>query len=141
MNLDHICIAVRKIDQARDKLCSQFGYAPRTDKVTNTRQKVIVQFLQKPGSIDLKLIEPSDPSSPIIDFVKKGGGLHHLCFRADDSQTAIQELCDEGARIIAGPQPGEAFDDNLITFLYLGFGLNVEIIDTDKRRAEKSQND
>lgn len=136
MNLDHICIAVRKIDPAREKICSLLGYAPRTEKVTNTRQQVVVQFLKKDGSVDLKLIEPSDLTSPLIDFVKKGGGLHHLCFRAEDGQAEIQELCDKGARVIAGPQPGEAFDDNLITFLFLGFGLNIEIIDTDDRREE-----
>lgn len=138
MNLDHVCIAVRKIDIARDKLCELLGYVPRTEKVVNTRQKVVVQFLQKAGSIDIKLIEPSDLTSPIIDFVKKGGGLHHLCFRAEHGATAIQELCDKGARVITEQQPGEAFNDNLIAFLFLGSGLNIEIIDTDERRAQIS---
>jgi methylmalonyl-CoA/ethylmalonyl-CoA epimerase len=64
-----------------------------------------------------------------------------LCFRAEDGQTAIHALCDEGARVIAKPQPGEAFDDSLIAFLYLGFGLNIEIIDTDKRSAEIPRGD
>lgn len=136
MKLDHVCIAVRRIDPAREKLCAMLGYTPRTEKVTNTRQQVVVQFLKKPGSIDLKLIEPADLTSPLVDFVKKGGGLHHLCFRAEDGQAKIQELSDKGARVIAGPQPGEAFDDNLITFLFLGFGLNIEVIDTDERRSE-----
>lgn len=135
MNLDHVCIAVRKIDPAREKICSLLGYSPRTDKVINSRQRVVVQFLQKPGSIDLKLIEPSDLDSPLVKFIKKGGGLHHLCFKAEDGKTSIQNLCDGGARLITEPQPGEAFGDNLIAFLYLGFGLNVEVIDTDERSA------
>jgi len=136
MKLDHVCIAVRSIDQAREKLCPMLGYSPRTAKVTNSRQQVVVQFLQKSGSVDLKLIEPSDGSSPLIDFIKKGGGLHHLCFQAEDGASAIQSLCDNGARVVTQPQPGEAFDDNLISFLFLGFGLSIEIIDTDKRRSE-----
>ena len=102
----------------------------------NTRQEVVVQFLQKRGSIDIKLIEPSNPQSPLIEFLKKGGGLHHVCFKAENGQQAIQELIDGGARLIAEPEPGEAFDDHLIAFLYLGFGLNIEVIDTDSRRAE-----
>lgn len=141
MKLDHVCIAVRKIDPARDKLCSLLGYSPRTEKVTNTRQQVVVQFLRKKDSIDLKLIEPSGPSSPLVDFVRKGGGLHHLCFRAENGQDAIRELSAKGARVIAEAQPGEAFDDNLIAFLFLGFGLNVEIIDTEERRAELPTHD
>ena len=141
MKLDHVCIAVRKIDLARDKICAMLGYEPRTAKVTNTRQEVVVQFLQKPGSIDLKLIEPSNPNSPLVDFVKKGGGLHHLCFQAEDGRQAIADLCDKGARLITQQQPGEAFGDHLIAFLYLGFGLNVEIIDTDQRHQELVPNE
>ena len=136
MKLDHICIAVRRIDTAREKLCAMLGYEPRTSKVTNTRQEVVVQFLHKKGSIDLKLIEPSNPGSPLVDFIKKGGGLHHLCFQAEDGKKAIHELCGKGARLIAEQQPGEAFRDNPIAFLFLGFGLNVEIIDTDERYGE-----
>ena len=136
MNLDHICIAVRNIDKAKERICSLLNFEPRTDKVINTRQEVVVQFLQKRGSIDIKLIEPSNPQSPLIEFLKKGGGLHHVCFKAENGQQAIQELIDGGARLIAEPEPGEAFDDHLIAFLYLGFGLNIEVIDTDSRRAE-----
>ena len=40
------------------------------------------------------------------------------------------------APVIAAPAPGEAFDDHLIAFCYAGHGLNVELIDTDARRAE-----
>jgi len=140
MNLDHICIAVRSIDRARERMVSLLGYKPRTNKVTNTRQQVVVQFLRKTGSIDIKLIEPSSSASPLVEFLKKGGGFHHICFKADDGQQAITELTDGGARLIAKPQPGEAFDDHMIAFMYLGFGLNVEIIDTDSRRAEIDQN-
>lgn len=104
-------------------------------KVTNTRQKVNVVFLSKEASLDIKLIEPSDAESPLWDFVRKGGGLHHLCFRVPDVSTACMDLASRGARVIAQPSPGEAFDDNLIAFLYLGMGLNVEVIDTDRRRA------
>ncbi len=89
MKLDHVCIAVRRIDSAREKLCSMLGYSPRTDKVLNSRQQVVVQFLAKEDSLDLKLIEPAGPDSPLVEFVKKGGGLHHLCFLADDGSAAI----------------------------------------------------
>lgn len=135
LRLDHVAVAVRSIDVAADRLCRLLGYARKTDKVTNTRQRVNVQFLAKPGSLDLKLIEPSDEEAPLWSFVKNGGGLHHLCFRVPDVEAACTELSGLGARVLAAPQPGEAFDDHLIAFLYLGFGLNVEVIDTDQRRG------
>jgi methylmalonyl-CoA/ethylmalonyl-CoA epimerase len=135
MQIDHVAVAVRSVDDAAAKLCALLGYARKTVKVTNTRQRVNVLFLSKPSSLDIKLIEPSDPESPLWDFVRKGGGLHHLCFKVADVPAACVDLAERGARVIAAPAPGEAFDENLIAFLYLGMGLNVEVIDTDVRRG------
>ena len=137
LTLDHVCLAVRKIAAARDMLTRVLGYRPRTEPVENTRQQVLVQFMSKPGSLDIKLIEPSNPDSPLVDFIKRsGGGLHHLAFRTDSVTEACADLESRGAKIVAAPQPGEAFDEKLIAFAFLGAGLNVELIDTDTRRAE-----
>jgi methylmalonyl-CoA/ethylmalonyl-CoA epimerase len=135
MRIDHIAIAVRSVDAAAERLAALLGYARKTAKVTNTRQKVNVVFLSKDASLDIKLIEPSDAESPLWDFVRKGGGLHHLCFTVPDVAEACEELAGKGARVLAQPAPGEAFNDHLIAFLYLGLGLNVEVIDTDDRRG------
>lgn len=134
MRIDHVCIAVKSIDAAIPKLTQLLEYAPRTERVTNTRQKVNVVFLSRPGSIDIKLIEPSGEDSPLWSFLRKGEGLHHLCFRTPDTREAVADLAQRGLRIIAQPAPGEAFDDHLIAFGYAGFGLNIELIDTDARR-------
>jgi methylmalonyl-CoA/ethylmalonyl-CoA epimerase len=135
MVFDHVAIAVRSVEAAADRFCGLLGYTRKTIKVTNTRQKVNVLFLARPGSLDIKLIEPSEPESPLWDFVKKGGGLHHLAFKTGDVQAGCEEMMRRGARVTARPEPGEAFDDHLIAFLYLGMGLSVELIDTDSRRG------
>ena len=136
MQLDHVCIAVRSIDAAVARLCPLLGYAPRTRKVTNTRQKVNVQFLSREGSLDLKLIEPSCEDSPLWQSLRKGEGLHHICFKADDTVAALADLQAKGLRVLSPPAPGEAFDNGLIAFGFAGCGLNVELIDTDRRRDE-----
>ena len=135
MHLDHIAVAVRSVEAAADRLTSLLGYERKTALVSNTRQQVNVLFLKKEGSLDIKLIEPGGDNSPLWDFVRKGGGLHHLCFRAPDVTAACATLAERGARVITAPAPGEAFDDHLIAFCYLGLGLNVEVIDTAARRA------
>lgn len=134
---DHICLAVRNIGAARSTLAKTLGYEARTEPVENSRQQVRVQFLRKRGSPDIKLIEPSSPSSPLVDFIKRsGGGLHHIAFKTGSVTMAVEDLRAKGAKILAGPEPGEAFDDALIAFAFLGAGLNVELIDTDARRRE-----
>ena len=135
--LDHVCLAVRKLAPARDMLERTLGYKPRTAPVENTRQKVNVQFMSRPGSIDIKLIEPASLDSPLVDFIKRGGGgLHHLAFRTDSVEAACEKMKARGARVVAEPQPGEAFDDTAIAFAFLGMGLNVELFETDERRSE-----
>ena len=68
MKLDHVCIAVRSIDKTGAHLEKFLGYSAKTEKVTNTRQKVVVCFFSKAGSIDIKLIEPGGADSPLIPF-------------------------------------------------------------------------
>ena len=136
MHIDHICIAVRSIEAAVTRLGPLLGYEPRTRKVTYTRQKVNVLFMSRAGSLDLKLIEPSCEDSPLWASLRKGEGLHHICFRTDDTTAALAELQSKGLRVLAPAAPGEAFDDGLIAFGFAGCGLNVELIDTDRRRDE-----
>ncbi len=109
-----------------------------TDPVHNTRQKVWVVFLEKEGSLPVKLIAPADPSSPIAALARRGGGLHHLCFRCEDLERGLGELQSKGVRVLVEPQPGEAFDNENIAFVYAGQGLNVELIDTDKRANKRA---
>ena len=92
MQIDHLGIAVRSVEAAADRLATVLGYERKTTKVHNTRQRVNVLFLQKAGSLDLKLIEPADDQSPLVDFVRKGGGLHHLCFKVPDVSQACTTL-------------------------------------------------
>jgi methylmalonyl-CoA/ethylmalonyl-CoA epimerase len=135
MNLDHVAIAVRSLDEAVPRLEETLGYRVKTERVVNTRHKVTVQFLSKTGSLDMKLIEPYGEDSPLWEFVKKGEGLHHLCFKVEDIKEGCRDMVSKGVRVVSRPAPGEAFDDHPIAFCYLGLGLNIELIDTDARRA------
>jgi methylmalonyl-CoA/ethylmalonyl-CoA epimerase len=135
MVIDHIAIVVRSLEQGVALWESAFGYAPITAPVVNTRQRVRVVFLAKQGSITVKLVESADASSPVHAFAARGGGLHHLCFRCASLNDELRRLEQKGLRILADPQPGEAFDNELIAFVYAGQGLNVELVETDKKAA------
>ena len=139
MELDHVAIAVRNLEDAAERLCGLLGYTRATSRVVNTRQDVAVMFLTRSGSLPLKLIQPASEASPLWEFVRRGGGLHHICFKADDVEADIDDQTARGARLLTAPQPGEAFDGELIAFLYLGLGLNVEIIDTDRRHGRLAE--
>ena len=133
MIIDHIGIAVKSIDEGIERWKEVFGYEQITEVVVNSRQKVKVVFLAKKDSLTVKLIEPVDETSPIFEFAKKGGGLHHLCFKCGDMEHELEQLKKKGLRVLAAPQPGEAYENENIAFVYAKQGLNIELIDTDKK--------
>ena len=131
--VDHIGIVVKSIEKSIEYWENIFGYEQMTEVVINTRQKVKVVFLKKENSLFIKLIEPTDETSPIYRVALKGGGLHHLGFRCKDINEEITRLKGLGLRVITNPQPGEAFENNQIAFLLGNQALNIELIDTDKK--------
>ncbi len=133
MVIDHIGIVVRSLADGLEQWTTLFGYARNSDIVLNTRQKVKVVFLSKKDSLTVKLIEPSGPDSPVFAFARKGGGLHHLCFRCKDMNVQIPLLKQNGAVFIVPPQPGEAFNEHDIAFFLTRNNLNVELIDTTEK--------
>lgn len=150
MVIDHVGIVVKSIELSIEHWNEVFGYQQLTEIVINSIQKVKVVFLHKKNSITVKLVEPTDESSPVYRFAMRGGGLHHLCFKCNNLSNELMRLTDLGFRTLAEPQPGEAFDGENIAFIYLSQGLNVELIETDKKaklllksglRKIKSEND
>jgi methylmalonyl-CoA/ethylmalonyl-CoA epimerase len=133
MVIDHIGIVVRSLEQGIQQWEELFGYTQNSDIVTNTRQKVRVVFLSKKDSLTVKLLEPSEPDSSVSAFASKGGGLHHICFRCGDINTQIPLLKRKRVRLTVPPQPGEAFCNHDIAFLFAENDLNIELIDTSEK--------
>jgi methylmalonyl-CoA/ethylmalonyl-CoA epimerase len=136
MNIDHICFAVKNLQDGIAYWESVFGYRQMTKIVENSLQKVKVVFLRKDDSITIKLIEPVEGNLSMLNFVNRGGGFHHVCFKCSDIDETITELNKKGLLTLVPPQPGEAFNNNNIAFLLARYGLNIELIDTDEKAGE-----
>ena len=133
MIIDHICIAVKEIDEGIAYWEKVFGYKQMTGIVVNSLQKVKVAFLKKENSLTIKIIEPLKENLSLVNFVSRGGGFHHICFRCDNINEGLKELKEKGLITLVPPQPGEAFNNHDIAFLLARYGLNIELIDTDER--------
>lgn len=141
MIIDHLGIVVKSIEEGIKYWEEVFGYKQMTEIVVNTRQKVKVVFLNKDNSLLVKLIEPTDETSPVYGVSRRGGGLHHLGFKCKDINEEITRLKSLGLRVITSPQPGEAFENNQIAFLLGNQALNIELIDTDKKAMKIINNE
>jgi len=133
MVIDHIGIVVRSLEQGIRQWQELFGYAQSSPIILNSRQQVRVVFLSKKESLTVKLVEPAAPTSPVAFLARRGGGLHHLCFRCDDLHAQIPLLQEKGARFTVPPEPGEAFQNKEIAFFLLENSLPVELIDTTEK--------
>jgi methylmalonyl-CoA/ethylmalonyl-CoA epimerase len=135
MVIDHIGIVVKSLEDGINQWINTFGYNQMTDPVVNTLQQVKVVFMCKEKSIQVKLVEPLNDQSPIYRFARRGGGMHHLCFRANNLEEQIGKFQDmkNEIKIIVSPQPGEAFNNENIAFALAKNNLNIELIDTNEK--------
>jgi len=97
--IDHIGIAVQSIEEAMkiytEKLrlkCVEISEVPE--------QKVKVASL-KIGESNIELIEPLNQDSTVAKFLEqKGEGIHHIAFEVTNLETRLNELKNNGTRLI-----------------------------------------
>jgi methylmalonyl-CoA/ethylmalonyl-CoA epimerase len=136
MIIDHICFAVKDIEEGIAYWDNIFGYEQMTRTVVNSLQKVRVVFLSKKDSLTIKLIEPLNDNQSLLNFVNRGGGFHHICFKCENIDDELRELKNKGLITLVPPQPGEAFNNKNIAFLLAKYGINIELIDTDEKSGK-----
>ncbi len=98
-HIEHIGIAVENLEEAipfYEKVLGLECYA--IEEVVE--QKVKTAFF-KVGDTKIELLESTDPEGSIGKFVAKtGGGMHHLAFAVDDVQEALNDVQEQGCRVI-----------------------------------------
>ncbi len=97
--IEHIGIAVNSIEEAKNFYEGVLGlecYAIEEVK----DQKVKTAFF-KIGEVKIELLEPTSEDSPVAKFIaKRGQGMHHIAFAADDTNAALNEAKEKGIRLI-----------------------------------------
>ena len=116
MKLHHIGIVVNNIQQSLGDLKHYLNFETVSAILPVGSQKVNICFL-KVGEPFLELIEPVSQDSPINEFAKAGGGVHHLCFEVKDIESELETLSRKGATILVSLTKG--FDERRIAFVDL----------------------
>lgn len=104
--LDHIAIAVPDLEKAIQRFVTDFGL-PLGGREDVKEAKTTAAFLPLPPT-SIELVYPLNGAGPVATYLeKKGGGLHHLCFRTDDIDADVARLRDKGYQFLAdAPTPG-----------------------------------
>ncbi len=104
--LHHVAVAVESIEGARGVWEDALGLAAgEVEHVPGQRVNVLVLH---GGAQRIELVEPASPDSPVSAFLeRRGPGLHHLAWRVDDLQGALDRLSESGLRLLdTSPRAG-----------------------------------
>jgi methylmalonyl-CoA/ethylmalonyl-CoA epimerase len=104
--LDHIAIAVPDLERAIERFAKDFDldFEGREDVIS---ARTSTAFFPVPAT-SIELVHPLNGEGAIAGYLeKKGGGLHHLCFRSDDIEADIERLKEKGYQFLGdAPTPG-----------------------------------
>lgn len=114
--LDHIAIAVPDLEAGIKRFMEDFGlYFEGTEDVTAAKTSTAF-FPLPPTSIEL--VHPLNGEGPVAKYLeKKGGGLHHLCFRSDDIYADVERLRKKGYQFLSDA-PARGAHDSLVIFIH-----------------------
>jgi methylmalonyl-CoA/ethylmalonyl-CoA epimerase len=104
--LDHIAVAVPDLDKAIKRFMEDFGLEFEGTEDVEAAQTSTAFFPLPPTSIEL--IHPLEGRGPVAKYLeKRGGGIHHLCFRSDNIHEDVERLKAKGYQFLADePAPG-----------------------------------
>lgn len=126
--IDHICIAVRNLEQARRVWEPVLGKTGPDDCYTDESEKIHVARYMV-GDVGFELMESTAPDGDVAAFIeKRGEGIMLISFNVDNTREAMAELTDNGYPLIGGPRQ---FRDCEFAFVHPKKmnGVLLEVID------------
>jgi methylmalonyl-CoA/ethylmalonyl-CoA epimerase len=104
--LDHIAIAVPDFEKAIKRFMEDFELEFEGTEDVEAAKTSTAFFPLPPTSIEL--IHPLRGEGAVAGYLeKRGGGLHHLCFRSNDIEADIERLKGKGYQFLSdAPSPG-----------------------------------
>jgi methylmalonyl-CoA/ethylmalonyl-CoA epimerase len=126
--IDHVGVAVEDIDSALALYRDALGL-PLVHRETVSEQGVDAALLDV-GDGHVELLQPLGPDTAVGRYLaKRGPGLHHVAYRVDDIDAALEQLGGAGLRLI-DERPRTGIRGSRVAFLHPGStgGVLTEIV-------------
>lgn len=99
LNLDHVAIAVRDLDDAIGAFRRNFAVEPISREIV--AEQGVEEAMLAVGGSHVQLLRPLGPETPVGRFLdRRGEGLHHIAYAVPDIEAALRHLEEEGADLI-----------------------------------------
>lgn len=100
VGLDHIAIAVSDLQKAITRFMEDFGLTFKGQEDVESAKTSTAFFPL--DNTQIELVHPLNGEGPIQKYLeKKGGGMHHLCFRSDNIEEDIERLTAKGYQFLS----------------------------------------
>ncbi|MEO8051852.1 MAG: VOC family protein [Acidobacteriota bacterium] len=136
-SLHHVGYVVPSIAESLARWSATLSVVSVSDPFDDEIQRARVVFLQfASGGTTLELVEPLPGDSPVLRFLQKGGGLHHLCFEVDDLEEHIRLMKTHQALLLRKPQPAIAFGGRHIAWMVTRDKLLTEYLERPRPQLQ-----
>ena len=126
--IDHVAIAVHDLEAAIAYYEEAFGAEVHHREIVESDG--VEAALVKVADSYIQLTTATRPDSPIAKYLeKRGEGLHHIGYRVDDCQAALEAMVAAGATPIdQSPRPGSR--GTTVAFMHPkgSFGTLIELV-------------
>lgn len=110
----HVGVAVQSIEAALAFYRDVLGLAPGKPESIDGATIVSLHF----GDVEVELLEPRQPDSPVAKFIaKRGPGIHHICYRVPDLDVALARCRAAGYQLV-DETPRRGTGNRRIAFLH-----------------------
>jgi methylmalonyl-CoA/ethylmalonyl-CoA epimerase len=132
IRMHHIGYVVHSIPEAADRFALSIGGSWDHNIVLDPLQGARVAFLtlQSQGFPLIELVEPGGEGSPVSNFLKRGGGLHHLCYEVESLDRQLEFSRNIGGKIVRPPLPAIAFEGRRIAWVFTRERLLQEFLES-----------
>jgi len=137
--LHHLGCVVPSISTIANTFAASISASWDGQIIHDPLQRVRVAFFRPADARNpvFELVEPAGDDSPVTNFLKKGGGLHHVCYEIDDLEAGLTEAKSSGFVIASAPKPAVAFGGRQIAWIYSKDRLLIELLERDSLHHSK----
>ena len=114
--IDHVGVAVEDLDAAIALHEQTYGLALAHREVVE--EQGVEAVLLDAGESHVELLRPLQPDTAVGRFLaSRGPGLHHVAYRVDDIEAALDALRDRGLQLI-DDTPRAGIRDSRVAFVH-----------------------
>jgi methylmalonyl-CoA epimerase len=114
--IDHIGVAVDDLEGAIELYRDRMGM--REQHRETVEAFAVEAVLLEVGGSHVELLRPTDPASAVGRFLEKNGpGMHHVAYRVEDIDAALDQVRSAGLRLI-DERPRTGIRGSRVAFLH-----------------------